>query len=1217
MPHFKRHHFTGNTDHDLTGLVDNQLIKFNGTNVISSDNVSSLSASTLDGGIIASGGTDLYDIFQPQDVVSIVLPLEYKFSTNTSQSDPGSGRFRLNDSVLSSSTNLYVSILTNGGLDVSNVLDTINSGTLLYIQELSDATKSAVFTVDSYVDNTSWLDVSVTYQSGSDLFGNNKVSQFALFAGNNTSDITRVQGGTNISTGGTPNFPIINLDNDIIVDSVSATTMSAGTIYSGSTDLYDIFTKNSDLLWSSGTGSNSIQAVPIISGGVIETEGNRAFNASFSSRANGAYSFVLGGLSNAAEGSQSGIIGGNSNYTSALRAVIIGGQGSNATANFATIIGSQSSDNNSFNSSIVGGFQNIISAQTSFGNSAIIAGRENTVRTEKSSIIGGEGNIVSGTSSIVLGGGDNVAGGPSSLASGSGATATGELSFSLGSLRFIYPGSADSPTLPSAFGFADVHNASGFASMAINQSTQAIGAGSFASGTFSIASGSSSYAGGLGTRAFGEISHAEGNQTLASGDFSHAEGATTTASTQNAHAEGSGTLASGSAAHSEGNSTTASGSASHAEGSSTTASGSAAHAEGTDTIASGNYSHAEGSGSEASGIYSHAEGLDTLASGDRSHAQGWLTEASGLDGHAEGRLSIAMGNMSHAQGLRTTASGIYSHAGGSGSLNSQLTASGQSSFNHSEINDSYTGEGAEGDNSAILGGINNSTHSSAVRSVVLGGQGLSATTADTVYVPNLNINSIGAGNSVLNLGLDSDGNVVTGTTAETYWTAGTGIDSIASKAGGNVSSGINSLAYGSGSTASGDLSSSNGHGGTAFTINSTVEGSQRVLLSPGNSTIIGILGSNYILPSQLNPLAGSDFQDLHYSSGASSHTEGIANRSLGEGAHAEGFQTLAGSFDEVETDGLYHFGVAAHAEGVQTSATTFGAHSEGGYTLASGEAAHAEGQSTIASGQSSHAEGQGAKAYANYSHAEGINSEAFGNSSHAEGSSTDAFGTASHAEGSTTDAYGFASHAEGQLTVASGSSSHSQNFHALAAGNYSHAGGRGANSVVRVEAYGEASFVHYGLSGLTSGRGAYADYSAILGGINGHVNESAERSVVLGGLNITATTADTVFVPSLNVSETLVGSIYTASTSSITPDGKMIIGVRDTSSSVTVTIQSADIYSGRIFIVKDESGGAGTNNITIATQGSETIDGASSVTITADYGVGRFYAGTDGNLYTW
>ena len=65
--------------------------------------------------------------------------------------------------------------------------------------------------------------------------------------------------------------------------------------------------------------------------------------------------------------------------------------------------------------------------------------------------------------------------------------------------------------------------------------------------------------------------------------------------------------------------------------------------------------------------------------------------------------------------------------------------------------------------SGIIGGTNNTFASGVDRSVIIGGNGLSATTDDTVYVPNLNINSIGASTPIGNLGFDSSGNVVTGT----------------------------------------------------------------------------------------------------------------------------------------------------------------------------------------------------------------------------------------------------------------------------------------------------------------------------------------------------------------------------------------------------------------------------------------------------------------------
>jgi len=71
---------------------------------------------------------------------------------------------------------------------------------------------------------------------------------------------------------------------------------------------------------------------------------------------------------------------------------------------------------------------------------------------------------------------------------------------------------------------------------------------------------------------------------------------------------------------------------------------------------------------------------------------------------------------------------------------------------------------------------------------------------------------------------------------------------------------------------------------------------------------------------------------------------------------------------------------------------------------------------------------------------------------------------------------------------------------------------------------------------------------------------------------------------------------------------EMIIWVTDTSVARTITLDTDDVVAGRIKIIKDESWAAATNNITIATEWSETIDWASTITITANYWVARVYS---------
>ena len=69
-----------------------------------------------------------------------------------------------------------------------------------------------------------------------------------------------------------------------------------------------------------------------------------------------------------------------------------------------------------------------------------------------------------------------------------------------------------------------------------------------------------------------------------------------------------------------------------------------------------------------------------------------------------------------------------------------------------------------------------------------------------------------------------------------------------------------------------------------------------------------------------------------------------------------------------------------------------------------------------------------------------------------------------------------------------------------------------------------------------------------------------------------------------------------------------IIGITSTAAARTVNLPlAADAGDGMIVYVKDESGGAGTNNITIDGNGSETIDGALTKVINTNYGAVRLY----------
>ena len=145
------------------------------------------------------------------------------------------------------------------------------------------------------------------------------------------------------------------------------------------------------------------------------------------------------------------------------------------------------------------------------------------------------------------------------------------------------------------------------------------------------------------------------------------------------------------------------------------------HAEGQNNHSIGNWSHAEGLFTKSIGLQSHAEGMATIASGNSSHSEGQETKAIGNYSHAEGNNTKAIGDWSHSEGENTTTIGESSHASGRNSV-----AISNYSFIHSQ------GSTVSGNNS-----------------VVLGGSGINGTAANTVYVPNLNINFLPSTGSTL------------------------------------------------------------------------------------------------------------------------------------------------------------------------------------------------------------------------------------------------------------------------------------------------------------------------------------------------------------------------------------------------------------------------------------------------------------------------------------
>lgn len=102
---------------------------------------------------------------------------------------------------------------------------------------------------------------------------------------------------------------------------------------------------------------------------------------------------------------------------------------------------------------------------------------------------------------------------------------------------------------------------------------------------------------------------------------------------------------------------------------------------------------------------------------------------------------------------------------------------------------------------------------------------------------------------------------------------------------------------------------------------------------------------------------------------------------------------------------------------------------------------------------------------------------------------------------------------------------------------------------------------------------------------------------------------------SLDVNGTLAGKVRLTATNATLAD-EFILGVTNTSAPRSITVPLAASSPGRMYIVKDESFGAGTNNITLLPSGSDLIEGATLFVINVSGGVARIYS-NGANWINW
>ena len=398
----------------------------------------------------------------------------------------------------------------------------------------------------------------------------------------------------------------------------------------------------------------------------------------------------------------------------------------------------------------------------------------------------------------------------------------------------------------------------------------------------------------------------------------------------------------------------------------------------------------------ASNAYAHAEGRFTQALGHSSHAEGNTTIASGSSSHAEGDSTTASGAYAHAEGVFTVAGGDFgAHAEGNGT-----TSIGESTH-------------AEGSNTYSIG---SSTHSEC-GSTIAAGHSAHAEGWKTAAIGSPLVEKV-KDSEWISYTYTDDNNI------RMYFIEGYGVWNLFDQA---LNAG-NYLYF-------------------VGRVNAKLEVAKVQIVS------VDIIDENDL--SYVLKLVYATNSSVVKSTPLFVAVEAVDSYN---GAHSEGYDTLAFN--------------SAHAEGYRTTAYGETSHAEGAATTASGGYSHAQGYATTASGSSSHAEGFWSVAAVNCAHAEGYYTSALGARSHAEGDRTVASGMGSHVQGYYTTGETYLIDVIGRYNkVNSGTSgAYTASNNAFVIGNGSSSSNK--SNAFRVTFAGAA----YGLSAFNSTGADYSEY---------------------------------------------------------------------------------------------------------------------------------------------
>jgi len=237
----------GGTNTNTGGTANAPIVNLDDNIVLGSVSADTMSAQTMNAGVLLSGGTDLYNIFLTAVDGNDITRVQPGTNINTGGT-ANNPIVNLDDDIVLNSINASTvsgDTFYSAGTSLETVIRNI-AGVAGDITRVQPGTNTSTGGTDNFpsvnlLDDIALNSINASIVSG-DTFYSAGTSMDTIIRNISSSldDVTRVQGGTNINTGGTANTPIINLENNILLNSVSAVTMSASTYYGSGFNLTDI-----------------------------------------------------------------------------------------------------------------------------------------------------------------------------------------------------------------------------------------------------------------------------------------------------------------------------------------------------------------------------------------------------------------------------------------------------------------------------------------------------------------------------------------------------------------------------------------------------------------------------------------------------------------------------------------------------------------------------------------------------------------------------------------------------------------------------------------------------------------------------------------------------------------------------------------------------------------------------------------------------------------